>query len=144
MVSTMYKYICRLVAGKAVGDFCWGHNSKCRLVSNRNWQHFTSSLSGPNWATWQRQKAVWQLSETKAKTETNTKHHLPLVPHKECQVCLQFPNVGSISPNILSCIFWRGGNILRESYQASDLGPVSLGSARPRHTKGAAVNRLHD
>lgn len=109
------------------------------FVSHRNSKHFISSLSDFDSVTWQRrpmtQENFWQL---KANTDTNTKHHLPVVPHKECQVCPQFPNVGNVSTNICPADSdWGGGSragIFRESYQAPELEPVSLGSARPLQT----------
>lgn len=73
-----------------------------------------------------------RLTQNKTK-----KKHLPVVPHKECQVCPQFPNVGNISTNICPAdCDWKGGG-----------GAVSSGSlirhliwdlchwARPDHSR---------
>lgn len=113
--------------------------SNCSLVSQRNSKHFTSSLSDSDLITWQRRRMTLE-KRLAAQSKDWHKHK---TPPSRCSS--QGMSGMSTTPKCrkpfnkylsrrLIVIGGARASVLRESYQASDLEPVSLGSARPLQT----------
>lgn len=70
--------------------------------------------------------ALW-----KKKDQDHHKHHLPVAPHKECQVCLWFRNVGNNPTNI--CPAYFGDRHPQGSYQILSEGKSEISANPPPH-----------